>query len=336
MSVDPWKDAEIIIFCQAPADLIHVLDIIDQFDLQKKLLITRNTKSLYHFLLKLNLKNTRIIHLENLKLNLRSIKSIRLAKRIICETTDRFNDFSEKDVYFFSTSYDYYTAALVAKLAENNRVYYYNHYDDLTSKVGTRSFSLGRFTRAKLYQYITNGVKFSYAQQKNFPKFIASQYPIRFLSIHEKPVVNNKYLYRVNSYKNVLLLMSEKEVECLAPNEINKIYNVISNLKNEFRIYYKGHPRLGSSEKIINWADELIPNSLPSEFICYDSFEYVIGIGSAALCYPAEKKYSQVISLIKHVRFSNNQRNDDLINYLKEYSKNRIDFESSKIFEFAK
>jgi hypothetical protein len=322
-----WKDAEVIIFCQAPADLIYVLNIIERFKIQKKILITRNTKSLYFFLQKLNLENTWIVHLENLTLDLRSLKSIRLNKKIISETIYLFSNFKEKKVYFFSTSYDYYTAALVAKLSEKNHVYYYNHYDCLTSKVGNKSFSLVRIIKAKLYQYITNGVKFLHDQHKNFPKFNASLYPIESLTIYKKPVVNKKYLYTVNTHPNVLLLISEKEIMSLALNEVDKIYIIVNHFKNNFKIYYKGHPRLGSSVIVSNWADEIIPDIIPSEFICYKKFEYVIGIGSAALCYPAEKKYSKVISLLKHVKSLNNYSNEDLIIYLKEYSRNSIDFE---------
>jgi hypothetical protein len=327
---------KVIIFCQAPADLIYILDIINKYPSLHIVVYVMNVKSLYYFLIRLHLKNVELHFLPPIKLR-KTIFSIIQAKYHIKYIWNKyFSTNKNSDVYFFSTSYDYCTATLVKRLSINptNTIFYYNHYDNLTSASGKQSFSINRFLQNYVYRYITGGTHFIHNITINFPKFDYKHYPIQEVNIVEKPVVNENYLYRglnLPIKKNILFFLSPDDIDILIKESSQKVIDLINLLTdNNYCTVLKGHPRIGEPDLIKNIVHKTIPAYIPGEFIDYSYFDYIIGVFSTALCYPAQKW--KVISLIDMLEFNDNTFRIKCKEYIQAYSGNKICMPKAYIF----
>lgn len=313
----------LLIFCQAPADIIYTLDLLSKNSNRKCIIYVCNVKAIHTYLLSLKL-NAEVLFLEKIVLSFYSIKSLVNTKKKIKTTLKSFKSYKGAEVYFFSTSYDFFTAAIVKDLSKANSVTYFNHYDHLTYLQGSKSFSLKRIIQSKIYQYIT-GAKFLAEKEVNFPKFDYSKFDIIKIDIDKKPDVASKYLFKPNTTKeSVLLFLSPEEFKSINEEGQEKVIHLIEELKKLYSVYLKGHPRLGEPELLVSLVNEKIEKILPSECIDYSSFKFVVGLTSAALCYPAEKELSTVVSLLEFVTLRNTERQIGFKTYIDQYSKNKI------------
>ena len=200
------------------------------------------------------------------------------------------------NAFFFSTSSDWLTVNIVKRLSEENTVIYYNHYDHLTSLVGCNSFSLKRKIKKIIFSYVTK-VDFLSQSNINFPKFNYEKYDISKIDVLSKPDVNERFLYTVlGNIKKVLFLISPEEMK--------------------------------------PYADFIIPSNIPSEFLNYKSFNFVFGLTSAALSYPAQKELCTVYSLVETLEYKDPLKQKNLKSYISKYSDDKIVFELKKLNYF--
>lgn len=325
-----------IIFCQAMADIAYALQIIKLAGEQNCVIYVTNVEYIYIYLKELCLNVVDIIYIFPLKLNMAVPRSILKAKKDINDIWKKYFDtYTECKIYFFSTSYDYMTASIVKRLSQNktNKVYYHNYYDTLTSSLKPNGFSVKRYIFSYIFRYIT-GVQFIHNVRTNFPKFDISKYQIEELTVTKKTEIEERYLYKVQDAEryNILLFISPHEYDSLTEESRIVLINWLDAVKSKgYKIYLKGHPRLGEPEGILARTDETIPLYIPGEFIDYKFFSYVVGISSAALCYPAQRKIATVISLLNVLELKDSKMNEKLKKYIMSYSGNTILFDISRI-----
>lgn len=323
-----------IIFCQASSDLLYTLDLISKH--KYVIVYVINVKVIYEYLISLEIKDIEVKFYPYFKLNLFNPKTIFKVKESLIDLWyNEFCQYNKCNVFFFSTSYDWFTASYVKRLSEENKVIYYNHYDYLTGLVGYNSFSLKREIKKIIFSYVTK-VDFLSQSNINFPNFNYKKYDISKIDVFNKPDVNEKFLYTVlGNTKKVLFLISPEEIENLEDSSKEKLISFIQNIrKNNISLVFKGHPRLGEPAEIKEYADIIIPKNIPSEFINYKCFEFTFGLTSASLCYPAQKELCPVYSLLKIISHKSSEDQKKLKNYISSYSDNKIIFESEKIDYF--
>mgnify|MGYP000041222819 CR=1 FL=1 len=320
-----------LIFCQANADLLYTLDLIQKNN--NVIVYVINVKGIYDYLLSLKIKGVEVKFQPYFVFSLYKPKSIFQAKNQLKTFWNKeFSTCKNCKVYFFSTSYDWLTATCVKQLSKNNCVTYYNHYDHLTSLVGQNSFSFKRKIMKLVYKFIT-GVDFLAFTKVNFPKFNYKKYKIAKYDIIEKPNVNKEFLYSFKGEtKNVLFFISPGEIEKLTDSSKELLFTMLNNIKRTgVSVVLKGHPRLGEPDEIKPFVDFVIPKNVPSEFINYENFDFAFGLTSAALCYPAQKNLCVVYSLVKILEFIDAVKQVEFENYIRKYSGDKIVFSSEKI-----
>lgn len=317
------KTKKVIVFCQAAADVIYTLDLLDKTKSKDFTIVVRNVKSNLSLFKDLDIK-AKVLFIDNVQLNIYSLMSIIKAKKEIQCQIRRFEKITKAKVYFFSTSYDYLTAAIIRKMSECNQVIYLNHYDHLTWLQASYSFSFKRKLASWVYFYLTQ-TKFSSDKEVNFPKFEYANYNIQRMDLTSKPAVNNQFLIGPRLKGNyILLFLSPPEYESLTELSKIKLFDLIGTLKKKYGFYFKGHPRLGEPIDVANLAENKFDKSFPSELIDYQKFSFVLGLTSAALCYPAAKRLCTVISLLEYLNLKDKSRKDGFKEYIDAYSNNNI------------
>ena len=316
-----------IIFCQSSADLLFTVDLISKH--KNVIIYVINVKSIYKYLVSLEIKDIEIKFYPYFKLSFfNPITILNVKKSLIDLWDNEFCKYNKCNVFFFSTSYDWLTASIVKRLCGENEVIYYNHYDHLTSLSGHNSFSLKRKIKQFIFSHVTK-VDFLSQSNINFPKFNYEKYDISKIDVLNKPDVNERFLYTaLGNIKKVLFLISPEEIENLEDSSKEKLISFIQNIrKNNISLVLKGHPRLGEPEEIKKYADFIIPSNIPSEFLNYKSFNFVFGLTSAALCYPAQKELCTVYSLVETLEYKDPLKQKNLKNYISKYSDDKIVFE---------
>jgi hypothetical protein len=327
---------EILLFCQAPADLPSILTIYKENKERSPIAIfVVNVEGVYNFIkdLKLELKSLIFIPYE-----LRSFKSIRNIilerKRIIQINNKYFVDVRFNEIYFFSKYEDWLTASFISTLSKNkdNRIFYVDHYDEL-GRFYKPSFSLS--IKILLYKlllkYLTN-ISFKTNLKEILPEFPLSNYNIHHLNLNVNPVVYKEYqfnLSRLDLDKNkIIFFLSPCETSYLiSGNYIQTIIEIINVFQQmDCLVCVKGHPRMGLPEGLENHIDFEIPSYVPGEFIDHDLFSMFFGIDTKVIAHYAGENLSNCYSLIKMFQYSNKQKYDAIINYLTLQSNSKIKF----------
>ncbi|MCR8667203.1 hypothetical protein NO995_05885 [Aestuariibaculum sp. M13] len=326
---------KIIIFCQASADLLYTLDLLKKYD--QAIVYVINVTSNYDFLVSLNLRHVEVIYLPYIKFSFFDPYSILNARNQIKQKwADLFKNYSGEEIIFFSTSYDWFTASMVSRLSKSNNIRYYNHYDHLTSLQGEDSFSLKRIIKREIFKFITN-TRFKALSKVNFPKFDYEFYNINKEDIVVKPDIPQELLYGPKEEGNkVLFFISPAEIDYLTKESFLELMQILIRIKEKgYRLVVKGHPRLGEPKQFIEMADIIIPKSIPSEFLNYNCYDFVLGVTSAALCYPAEKELNIVFSLTDKLVFKDKAKQKGFKDYINNYSRNRVLFnmDMDKLFK---
>lgn len=327
-----FKKNKTIIFCQANADLLYTIDLIGKH--KNVIVYVINVKGIYEFLVSLKIKNIKTKFIPYFKFSFFNPKSIYDTRNSLNDLwKNEFSKYKNCDVFFFSTSYDWLTASCVKRLSLQNKVTYYNHYDHLTSSIGYNSFSLKRELKKLIFLFITE-TDFITNSKVNFPKFNYSKYKIILHNILKKPDINKDYLYKVKGgdINKALLLIDPGEIKNLENSSKLFLISIIKNLKiKKISVFLKGHPRLGEPKIFKSIVNYIIPNNIPSEFINYNCFDFVFGLTSASLCYPAQKQLCNVYSLNNIVSYKDPFLQKKLKDYINEYSGNKIIFDTKKL-----
>jgi len=324
----------IIIFIQAPADVKYALQhYLDNRDNYRIIFIIVNVTSIAHYIKSLLLKNTEVITVPYIMISYMNALSWMKAKKYINRIfRDIMRKYSNVDcIYFYSRTYDYITFSLVQRLLHNCAIIiYYNHYDDQTmmnlkndasikSKILIILFNLilqlqvvilhNGISKVLIYRYDNNIV------HKVTPS--TSEKRIIFKNI------KNKYGYSVytTSVKNALLLFSKGD-ELLSKHFNELTIELISFLKEQdYRLFIKGHPRMGYPEIFRDNIDIRIDPNIPGELIKIDDRFIIIGLSSATLGYLGQQ-YKNVFSLLRYYKILDEKILIKNINYMNSYTDN--------------
>lgn len=321
---------QIIIFIQAPADVIHFLKIYENEKNNSSFFIfCINVKFSYDYIKSLNLNLDEINFIPydfNLSLrNLLLLLKIRFRLKYIFNTY--FKKFINTKVIFFSPWYDWITFYLIDKLNKNNnRIYYYKHYLDISIEAKK---SLSFREKIILHKYkIMTGIDLYFADDNLYERIL---YPLKKNNIKTINFIKSsskikRYLYNPQINFNKSLLLIETNIDDITYHYIEKLKFIIKKYKDQgYSIVIKGHPRNGFSKSIKFLVDHEIPKLIPAELIDVQSFKYIIGVHSFSLCY-FSKNHNDVYSLINSFDFKNKKQKHETIKYLKLNSENKIKF----------
>lgn len=332
---------DIVIFVQASADLRHALTIYEKNKGKHLLICVVHVNLIYDFASKLSLVNTDVKFFSYVNINMKNPFSYKKSKNDLKNVwQNNFQALEIKEVYFFSRFYDWFTAGLIGFFLnkKNANVFYYEHYDDASVLNDSK---ISRFSKNGLKSFIISKI-LSYVSNVN----IGSQYSIRNIEFNYRKysiqkfipytaLINDEFLFNINknNVKTILFLLSPAEINMLQEYSIEKIKNILLELKKQkIRLVLKGHPRLGLPEGFESFFESLVPNYIPSEFINYKNIHVTIGIISSGLNYVVSIPNTRVISIIDFLEFKVSEKKFFYRQYLTELSLNKMHFAEESNF----
>lgn len=325
------KSSNINIFCQAPGDLIHSIALYDKYKFNSKITIyCINTKSTYEYFKSLKLKIKLVYIPYNIFISSKNPLSVFIARNKLLKL---YNSHlllkSNETVYFFSIWFDWITFYLIGKLSKENEIIYYSHYKSV-SEIGKLNFSLKEKYQLYLH-YLATGIKFKFTEETNTKRllFLYKAFGIKKkIAADVNHTLLEPYLLKFNNLNlnSILLIESKIEFGSIFIDYKTEMSNLFSYLKKKgFKIYIKGHPRLGLTKELEKMSDYIIPNQIPSELLDIKKFSKIIGVDSYSLAYLSKIRHS-VYSVINILSVSNKNEKNRIQNYLATNSDNKIIF----------
>lgn len=325
---------EIIIFCQAPADIQYTLDIYDRNINNAKISIfCINVKGMYKFISSLNLNLKKLIFIPyfndfSIKKPIDVFTERNRLKRLFNEY---FFEMTGNKLYFFSNRYDWVLYSILIKLHKNNKIYLIDHYKYTSVKNIEENFSIKSVIVKLIYQFITgvymNSLLFNNKLILNFP---INRFNIKKLATPQNiQKIRNKYQYNgLIKKKSVLIFESGISDSELIQNYEQTICKIIQIfIENDYNVYIKPHPRLGFTKQLQNFG-KLIPPHIPGEFLPISEFISVFGISSAVIGKLAMDN-KNIYSIIDCFNFINISNKITYKKYLNDQSNNKIIFVSN-------
>jgi hypothetical protein len=330
---------EIIIFCQAPADVPYLLDLHSRHINKRISVFVINVVGIYKFLVSLDLKLYQLIFIEYANVDFKNPFSIIKEKiRIKNIKIKYFYNTKGISIFFFSRFEDWLTASLISSLAhKNNQIFYVNHYDisadshPLISKVKFSRRILGL-----LFNYIS-GVKLLVNREFKFPEFPISKYNIIELNPEIDDDIFIKYAIHVNNVNkskiSVIFFISPIENDLYDSEDYSILILKIFEFLNDkgIDIYVKGHPRCGyplfiNSEIVSTYNLSFVDSFIPGEFIDMSSFSLCLGFDSTILSILSKKSIINTLCLIDLVKISNFNSYYFLKDYMLKFSGGKLLF----------
>jgi len=324
-------DNEIIIFCQAPADVQYTLDIYDKNKHRAKVSIfCINVKASYKFLKSLNLVLKKLIFIPySLKFGPRNPLSIYNEKIRLAKLYKKYFDtIAENDIYFFSHLYDWVLYTFLGKIYRRNKIFFIDHYGYISGEYFKTKLSIKLMTQIIIYKYITGVILDYYSHNdQNILAFPIDQYNVKLLPV---PIglhkVWAKYRFNMSIDKKSILLFENGIGDS---NQIINYEQSLTAILKHFqtanvKVYIKPHPRLGYT-KGFKRNVHIIPNYVPGEFLPIEKFIGIYGIASAAIGNLANSK-NNVFSLIDCFDFIKKVDKDFHKRYLDKLSNNKISY----------
>lgn len=294
-------EKDIVFFCQAGGDIVHILKKID--DIQEETLnpsiriFCFNNPQLLECFKFLQIKNVEVQYQPHFYPPISSPWRKFGWKKQVLKWLYQTNLINSCQVVYFTSIYDdaattYYIKTL---LEYGVRAYYLNHYDDIQSITPLRNIKLVDRIRLLSYRFCT-GINYSLsnmANRWNVVRFPKEKYDI--IELH--PVIDKKvclkYAYRCdNGKKNKILFFSQpnREHDLISDEEFNAIHiQILSELKRKgYFVVLKGHPVIGLCPGTSSYADMIIPQFIPSELIDLSSFNACVAFMTIALASSAK------------------------------------------------
>lgn len=327
---------EILLFCQAPADLPSILTIYKDNDEKVPISIyVVNVEGVYNFIKDLKLKLKSLVFIPYKLRSFKNINNIFFERKRIIEINNKyFVNEGFNDVYFFSKYEDWLTASFISTLSKNknNRLFYIDHYNEIGRFYKpTFSFSIKILLYKLILKYLTN-ISFKTNLKEILPEFPLSNYNILDLKLYINNDVYKEYQFDLSKFdldrKKIIFFLSPCDTSYLIKSNYNQTIIEIINLfkQTDFLVCVKGHPRMGLPIGLENHIDFVIPSYVPGEFIDHDMFSMFFGIDTKVIAHYAGENLSNCYSLIKMFQNSNKQKYDSIINYLTLQSNSKIKF----------
>jgi hypothetical protein len=320
---------KVIIFSQAPADLVYVLSLYEKHKSSFEIhIIVVNIIETYEYLNSLKLKaKIDFLPIHNIR------KVFNFMYLIFYLRLFYFKNFFKNTttkIYFFSNYYDYVTFYYIDKLKAKNYIYFCDLYNikvkekiNFFSKMKSILFFLTFGIRTRIidinksyaYQYVLDE-NINFFNKANINLKLINKYKfnieLKMLDFNKKNIIFMETLSTDNTY------ISYKKTLTLILSRLTKKYNVI----------IKGHPRLGFSKFILQHDVHLLDSHTPSELINLDGISHVLCIDSAAISnieHPSKYCLIDMFALedISYGDFIKNYLNDlsiEKISYIKDLS----------------
>lgn len=292
---------QLIIFSQAPADIIYVLSLYEQKkDHYKVKIIVVNVINNFKFLkglkLKAEIEFVPVIGKKNpLKL---FIFFIRL--RIIY--IKLFNKIDRSEVYFFSNTEDYATAFFIEKLSFKHNVCFI----DIHKIKGQEIYGFKNSLSKIIVQFLL-GIRikfFIHYSGKPAYQYLFDHNRVVEKKLNPNDNVPKQYQYRIDSQsdkKKLLLFEGNGALSSLYVDYEKTLRASIEKLSKKYKIYIKPHPRMGYSDFLNDYDVIIVESYIPSEFIFLNHFDVILGIVTTAI---ATAKHHNKHSLINLFEFT--------------------------------
>jgi hypothetical protein len=295
--------ADIIFFCQAPADIVHILKEYDNLKTRYKdnlqiEIVCVNTKVLLDYFNNVKLEDVVVVYLEYIPISIRKIWKLWNWRKKSLKSIKELGLLNGNKTFYFCSIYDdpitSYFMYLLYK--QNKEIIYLNHYDDKQNITVIKRKNIKQTIYEYLF-YLVTGIKYEYRNMSG--RWCPIRFPIESVDYQIKyPVLDDtickKYAYQIysNDYDRTVMFFSQpnREKNFLDDKEYDDIHvHVVLKLKElGYRIYTKGHPRLGICKSIKHLVDEEIPSFIPSELLDISKFKFCIGFVTIALASSAK------------------------------------------------
>jgi hypothetical protein len=292
---------QLILFSQAPADIIYVLTLYEQKKENYKVKIVvvnviNNFKFLKSLKLKAEIEYVPIIAKKN------TLKLLTFFLRLRFMYLKLFNKIYKAEVYFFSNTADYATAFFIEKLSYTSNVYFI----DIHKIKGPEVYGFKNSLSKIAVKFLLNiKIKFfiSYSGGTGY-QYLFDPNRVVEKKLNPNENVLNQYQYRINNQgnkKKLLLFEGNGASSSFYVDYEMTLGAIIEKLSKKYEIYIKPHPRLGYSDFLTNYDIVIVESHIPSEFIFLKNFDVILGIVTTAI---ATAKHYNKYSLINVFKFN--------------------------------
>jgi hypothetical protein len=307
----------IVIICQAPADVQYALTLYEKNkDSAKIYIYCINVKGIFDFFSKLNLEVETIKFIPYdfcIGITYKNpLLWLRIKKKLFLLYKEYFKNFQSSEIYFFSHYFDFLSFYFISRLKTDNSIVLINHYDDAISENFEKSKEIVKIWFLKLVFFFITGINFKF---HGLNGNLVLEFPFWLNNIKEikdnilDDCVFEKYSHKVNPiHEKKVLLLEEDYLDTNNYQNYPEITSsIIKHLKNNsYHIYLKPHPRLGYSQFLAPFIDNYVESYIPAEFIDETQFDFIIGVDSSALSYFANRKKVKVFSFINIHNYKSN------------------------------
>ncbi|MCC9061744.1 hypothetical protein [Flavobacterium piscisymbiosum] len=332
---------EMIVFCQAPADIPYFLSLYEKYKGKKIINVyVVNVENVFKFIESLNLNLNSLVFIPYGHLSIKNFALVfKERKRINFFAKKYFKGVVNNDVYFFSRFEDWLTSAFLVKLSDNNSLYYVDHYDFSADLFDRKKMNFKRII-LKFILFIITGANFKLEILEKIPEFHFKRYNIRKIAPDLTQSVFDLYKYQIKNIQDVnpivIFFISPCEDSIYEPVSHDSIQLKIieSFKKHNWTVVVKGHPRIGIPENVMHLVDIEIPSYIPAEFLEFSNSSMYIGIITSSLSHFVKENQIPTYSLINLFQFKEIGLADKYKNYLNGLTNNKIKyFENFENFE---
>lgn len=319
----------IFIFCQAPLHIPYMLTVYDMYkNSSLKITIVCPFENMKIYFDSLNL-NARIIVLPKIDCSYKKFFLYYKYRRRFLKNLIEMDIYKENSIVFFSSVfhrlYNYYIKLYLELKLTEVRFIQIEKFPSMTINKITLKKRV-----EKLFLFLITKIKYEYTKQGDHIvlRFPLENYPIKIIDIK---ICNNtieKYCYKIPTLSydrhNVILFANPYRDPFNTEEDYIKLHkNVCEKLKDcGYNIFLKGHPRIGLLNSVTKYADNIIPDFIPSELIDYSQFSFAFGFTSTAIC----NLKIPAFSFLKLCQPVNLESYNYWIDYLNQWSNSKVTF----------
>lgn len=275
---------DMILFSQAPADIMHVLALYEKHHQQHKItIIVVNVQNNYKFFDSLDLG----IQIEFIPLvsQTKPVQFLKLIFGLKSQYRHLFAHSNDAIVYYFSNNYDYITAYFIENLSKTNQINFIDLYQidgpaihSTSAKLKTAIMSAILGVKFKFFQHMENVIyQYQLPDRDN-----CAQIPVPHISKGQLA----RFEYEVKNsddQPSLLLMESNGANDPRFQHYNNDLRQIFEQISPQYSIYIKPHPRIGASDMISHYQTTMIEAYVPAELINLDGFSVILGIDSTAI-----------------------------------------------------
>lgn len=190
---------EIVIFCQAPADVQYALSLYETYRSERRFhFFVINIEGMYTFLTSLNLQNAHIEFIPYPNLNIKNPTSIIQVRKYIKNNIERyFKDLKNCEIYYFSNKYDWLAYAFIANLSKRNKIFCYDHYAKAIPYKKKEFLSAKQLVILLIYFYLTQVIlHFEWVNDRAVISLNSDRYGVveRKICVPKKSMLNTRIM----------------------------------------------------------------------------------------------------------------------------------------------